>query len=168
MNKHADNVYKKARQKLGILHKIRKFIKSETALLLYKVMIRPHLEYGDFLIDSANQKCIDKIDRLQDRIVRVIEYEPLSKNRKELANLKLSIGVEDLLVRRNRSLLRLMYFQSKKSINIHIKEMNMSLRSSKKVKLKSDFTRLTKIQRTTEASNYGIYSLKSYKISPIE
>ena len=54
MNKHAENVYKKARQKLGILYNIRKCIKTETALLLYKVMIRLHLEYGDSLIDSAN------------------------------------------------------------------------------------------------------------------
>ena len=130
MNKHAENVYKKARQKLGILYKIRKFIKSDTALLLYKVMIRPHLEYGDFLIDSANQKCIDKIERLQERIIRVIEYEPVSENRKLMANLKLSMGIKDLSVRRKRSLLHQMYFQSKKSANIHIKDMNMSLPES--------------------------------------
>ena len=73
-------MYKKARQKLGILYKIRKFIKSETALLLYKVVIGPHLEYWDFLIDSANQKCIDKIESLQERILRIIEYESVSTN----------------------------------------------------------------------------------------
>ena len=148
MNKHVDNVYKKARQKLGMLYKIRKFIKSETALLLYKVMIRPHLEYGDFLIDSANQKCIDKLERLQERVVRVIEYEPLSNKRKEMSNLKISMNIDDLSVRRKRSLLRIMYSQSKQTLNVQNDESKMSLRSSKKVKLKSDFTRLTKIQRS--------------------
>ena len=141
MNKHAENVYKKARQKLGILYKICKFIKSETALLLYKVIMRPHLEYGDFLIDSANQKCIDKIERLQERILRVIEYEPESKKRKLMKNLKLSMGNEDMCVKRKRSLLNEMFFQSKKAANIHIKDMN-------KVNLKIDFTRLTKKQRS--------------------
>ena len=145
VNEHTDIVYKKARQKLGILYKIRKFIKLETALLLYKVMIRPHLEYGDFLIDSANQKCIERIERLQERIMRVIEYEPVAK---EMSKLKQFMGIEDLKVRRKRSLLRLMYSQSKNSVNIQCKEMNMSLRSSEKVNLESDFTRLTKIQRS--------------------
>ena len=55
MNKHVETMYKKARCKLGILYKIRRFISCQTSLLLYKVMIRPHLEYGDFIIDSANQ-----------------------------------------------------------------------------------------------------------------
>ena len=148
MNKHVDILYKKARQKLGMLYKIRKFIKSETALLLYKVMIRPHLEYGDFLIDSANQKHIDNLERLQERILRVIEYESISTNRKEMSILKNSLGIEDLSVRRKRSLLRIMYSQSKKPMNVQNDESNMTLRSSKKVKLKSDFTRLTKIQRS--------------------
>ena len=67
---------------------------------------------------------------------------------KEMSNLKQLMGSEDLKVRRKRSLLRLMYSQCKKSINIQNKEMNMSLRSSKKVNLKSDFTHLTKIQRS--------------------
>ena len=34
------------------------------------------------LIDSANQKCIDKIESLQERILRIIEYEPVSTNLK--------------------------------------------------------------------------------------
>ena len=148
MYKHADNVYKKARQKLGMLYKIRKFITLNTALLLYKVMIRPHVEYGDFLIDSSTQKCIDRIERLQERTVRVIEYEHLPNKRKEMSKLKSSLGIEDLAVRRKRSLLRLMYSLSKQPTNVEIATISMSLRSSKKLKLKSDFTRLTKIQRS--------------------
>ena len=65
-----------------------------------------------------------------------------------MSYLKASKGIEDLAIRHKRSLLRLMYSQSKISDNINIREMNMSLRSSKKVNLKSKFTRLTKIQRS--------------------
>ena len=45
MNQYVDHIYIMARLKLGILYEIRKFIKIDTALLLYKVMIRPHMEY---------------------------------------------------------------------------------------------------------------------------
>ena len=45
MNEYVDHIYEMARQKLGILYKIRKFTKIDTALLLYKVMIRPYVEY---------------------------------------------------------------------------------------------------------------------------
>ena len=40
MNKYVEQIYKKARGKLGIFHKIRKFITCQTSVLLYKVMIR--------------------------------------------------------------------------------------------------------------------------------
>ena len=64
----------KARNKMGIIYKIRKFITSETALLIYKVMIRPHLEYGDFLVDSAHQGNIEKLEKLQEKVLRLVEY----------------------------------------------------------------------------------------------
>ena len=56
-------------------------------------------------------------------------------------------GLEKLETRRNRSLLSLMYTQSKTSSNVLDKNDYMSLRSSNKVKLKSYFTKLTKVQR---------------------
>ena len=111
-------------------------------------MIRPHLEYSDFLIDSANQACIDKVEGLQERIFRVIEYQSLSINCKEISNLKTSLSIENLSVRHKRSLLRLMYIQRVNVDNVQEIKMNMTLRSSRKVKLKSDFTRLTIIQRS--------------------
>ena len=72
----------------------------------------------------------------------------MSKNRKSMEILKNSMGIEDLCIRRKCSLLNHMFVESKNLINIQIKDMSMSLRSSKKLTLKSDFTRLTKIQRS--------------------
>ena len=37
-------------------------------------MILPHLEYGDFIVDTANQFFINKLDRLQDKAIRLAEY----------------------------------------------------------------------------------------------
>ena len=74
MCKHVDSMIKKARCKLGILYKIRKFISNETSLLIYKVMIRPHLEYGDFIVESSNQKQIDRLEQLQEKSIRLAEF----------------------------------------------------------------------------------------------
>ena len=58
------------------------------------------------------------------------------------------LGIEKLEIRRNRSLLNLMYTESKIPSNIEESRDYMILRSTKKVKMKSDFTKLTKIQRS--------------------
>ena len=68
MSNQIDNICKKVQQKHGILKKIRRFISEETALSIYKTMIRPHFDYGDFLIDSGVQSKIDRIDKIRFRI----------------------------------------------------------------------------------------------------
>ena len=50
-------------------------------------------------------------------------------------------NLESLRNRRKRSLLNLMYDQSHEMENVDIKSCNINLRSAKKVKLKSQFTR---------------------------
>ena len=147
MGKHVDSMVKKARCKLGILYKIRRFISTNTALLLYKVMIRPHLEYGDFIVESSSQKNVDKLERLQEKSLRLAEFQSPEK-RKEMLILKNSYAIEELYVRRQRSLLRLMYGESKHKLNLMNIKNHMTLRSDKKVKMKIEFTRLTKIQKS--------------------
>ena len=56
------------------------------------------------------------------------------------------LGIEKLEIRRNRSLLNLMYTESKIPSNIEESRDYMILRRTKKAKMKSDFTKLTKIQ----------------------
>ena len=48
MGAHIDKVCTNVQKKYGILHKIRRYIREETAVLIYKVMIRPHLDYRDY------------------------------------------------------------------------------------------------------------------------
>ena len=57
-------------------------------------------------------------------------------------------NLEPLDVRRKRNLVKLMYIESKKDGNVDIYRPNMVLRSTKSVKMKHKFTRLTKIQRS--------------------
>ena len=58
------------------------------------------------------------------------------------------LGIEKLEIRQNRSLLNLMYTESKIPSNSEESKVYMILRSTKKVKMKSDFTKLTKIHRS--------------------
>ena len=74
MVSHVDHMYKKANSKLGIQSKIRRYITEETAVKFYKTMIRPYLEYVDFVIESSTKEKIDRIDNLQRKALRRIEY----------------------------------------------------------------------------------------------
>ena len=74
MNEYVDSMWKKANAKVGILSRIRRFILEKTATNIYKCMIRPHLDYIDFGVDSSASDRILKLDRLQDKAVRRIEY----------------------------------------------------------------------------------------------
>ena len=58
MSHHVDNMYKKANTKLSILCKIRCFILEKRAVRIYKTMIRRHIEYIDFVIESSNKESI--------------------------------------------------------------------------------------------------------------
>ena len=72
----------------------------------------------------------------------------LKVNRKEMSELQRTFVIENLEIRRKRTLLRLMYNQSLSDENLQEVIEYMVLRSSKKVKIKSDFTKLTKVQRS--------------------
>ena len=61
MNNHVDCIYKKCITKLGMLYKVRSFISKDTALLIYKTMICPYMDYGDFIVDSAHVSKVDKL-----------------------------------------------------------------------------------------------------------
>ena len=74
MNKHVESMIKKSRCKLGILYELRKFISSDIALLIHKVKSRPHMEYRHFVVESANQLNIERLERLQEKCLHLTEY----------------------------------------------------------------------------------------------
>ena len=134
--------------KLNMLYKIRNFISRNTSLLIYKTMICPYMDYGDFIIDSAHVSKIDRFDRIQDRIIRLIEYSPSNENREDINVLLKRYNIEPLKTRRKLSLLNLMYKHSRQIDNVDLTSCNINLRSTKKIKLKSQFTRLTEVQKS--------------------
>ena len=64
MNDYLESMWKKANAKTGILAKIRRFITEKTAMKIYKCMIRPHLDYIDFVVESGSADRIQKLDTL--------------------------------------------------------------------------------------------------------
>ena len=125
MDKQIACMYTKAKRKLGIMSRIRIFSTDKTACNIYKTMIKPHLEYVDFIIESGSKVYVNKLDRLQERALRTIEYCCQPENRMTYSRLEKKYGIENLYTRRKRSLLMQMYGQLKRKsiwLKIHVIE----------------------------------------------
>ena len=105
-------------------------------------MIRPHLDYIDLIIDSGSVNRLSQLDKLQNKAIRRIEYCINSDKRK---GMDVSYNIEKLTTRRKRNLLKIIYKESKDNTNIEYRRPQMELRSKGKVKMKNDFTALTKV-----------------------
>ena len=88
MDKQIESMYKKATKELGILSKIRMCISCKTSARINQTMIRPHLEYVDFIVESGSKKLVSRLDRIQERALRKIEYCKNPENRKEYSALE--------------------------------------------------------------------------------
>ena len=65
-------------------------------------MIRPHFDYGDYIIDSGIQSKIEKMERIQDRIIRTFEYKHNVEERDDIDKLKTRYNIENLYIRRKK------------------------------------------------------------------
>ena len=117
------------------------------------------MDYGDFIIDSAHVAKVCKLERLQKRIVRLVEYCPVKENRKDINILLSSYNLDALENRRKRNIVNLMYDQSRENANIRDNSCTINLRSSKKIKMKSQFTRLTKVQKSPYYRGLDLWNL---------
>ena len=64
MENHINKSVKKATKKMYMIYKIRTCLSKKPTALLYKQLVRPHLEYCDFLIDSSLKRHVDKYDNV--------------------------------------------------------------------------------------------------------
>ena len=67
---HANSIIKKVSNKIYQLTRIRYFITKRAALLIYKNMILPIMEYGDIFLHSASQQIRKKLQTLQNKALR--------------------------------------------------------------------------------------------------
>ena len=55
-NSHLENKIKEARQGLGIMIQLKKWVSYRVLDVIYKLYVRPHLDYGDIIYHSANSQ----------------------------------------------------------------------------------------------------------------
>ena len=145
MNEYADVMWKKVNSKVGILAKIRRFISEKTAAKIYKTMIRPHLDYIDFVIDSSSADRVKKLDTLQNKALRRIEYCMTKENRLDYSVLRKKYNIEELKLRRNRNLMKIMHAKSSLLKSADSDSHRIEFRSNDKVKIKMEFTAKTRV-----------------------
>ena len=63
-NKHVQDMNKIVTHKLYMFSKIRFYIGENEAILLFKTMILPKMEYCDIIYEGTSVKNLDKIDKL--------------------------------------------------------------------------------------------------------
>ena len=148
LQQQVDKIYKKVSSKLYTFSIIRRYLTRDIALMTYKVMILPHFDYVDFVLDSATNESTDKLERLHKRAIRKIEYCLDYRNKQKYEDVLVTFGMTLLYQRRTEHLLTLMYKYKGDIIEIDPQRPKIELRSKNKVKLKSKFTTQTKVQKS--------------------
>ena len=148
MNLHIDNIFKKASTKIYTFSIIRRFLTQKTALLVYKVMILPHFDYVDFIVDSATKESTDRLERLHKRAIRKIEFYQTNNQKLEYNTILKLFGLTTLYQRRAEHLLAFIFKYKGEIVEIDPVKPKIELRSKNKVKLKTKYTSKAKVQNS--------------------
>ena len=149
MSAYVDKIIKKVSYKIHTLNIMLRYMTQKTSLLIYKVMIMPHFDYVDFVIDSATKGKTDRLERLHKRAIHIIEYNHDINTKEPYTNLLTLYNLTSLYHRRIEHLLVFMYKIGKYSIeNLATQRPKIELRSRNKVKFKYKFTNIVKVQNS--------------------
>jgi ribonucleases P/MRP protein subunit RPP40 len=96
---HCSSVYGKANKMLGLIKRNIKHKKKDVMLILYKSIVRPHVEYCSSAWNPYYRKDVNLIERIQHRFTRLL---PDLRNVPYLDRLK-DLGLWSLEERKNRA-----------------------------------------------------------------
>ena len=68
---HLAGVIRTVSHKIYVLSRVRKFLTTRSALLVYKSMVLPYFDYADIAYEKAPGADLEKIQRLQNRALKV-------------------------------------------------------------------------------------------------
>ena len=68
---HISSVIQTVTHKLYVLGKLRKYMTTKVASDVYKTMVLPFFDYCDTIYAQAQSQCLDKLQRLQNRGIRL-------------------------------------------------------------------------------------------------
>ena len=131
LENHINKSVSKANKKLYMIYKLRKCLSKKITALLYKQLVRPHLEYCDFLVDSCLKKHCEKFNKVQKRALRIINYGRGAQNTYE----------DTMCSRRKEHLLMNMFAQKDDTEYVDVIRPDMQLRNHNGTKFKIKATR---------------------------
>ena len=68
---HLATVVRTVSHKIYLLSRVKKFMSNRSALLVFKTMIMPFLDYADVVYHNASAKELEKLQRLQNRALKL-------------------------------------------------------------------------------------------------
>ena len=98
---HIDTLYRKTCSKMGAIKKARTCINQDTALMLYKSLVLPHLDYLDIVYMVATKETLHKLQLIQNVACRIILK---AGNRDSVHDMHKELGLLDLDTRREMNL----------------------------------------------------------------
>jgi len=87
---------KKVPSGIGTPRRVRPFVSMHTAIKIYKGLIEPHFDYCSAVWDGLTQELSEKLQKLQNRAIRVITKYSYNTSSRFLIN---SLGWDSLSVR---------------------------------------------------------------------
>ena len=120
---HATETIRRVSHKLYLLSRIRKYVTVGQSIAIYKSKVVPYFDYGDIFLMGTNQKTIDKMQKLQNRALRICLA---LDGRSNVDNLHNTCNINKLKDRREAHLLNFVY---RRAQNIeYVQEGNRVLR----------------------------------------
>ena len=92
---HIHEISKKVSSGIGALKRVRPFVSMHTAIKIYKGLIEPHFDYCSAVWDGLTQQLSEKLQKLQNRAIRVITKSSYDTSSRFLLN---SLGWDNLSV----------------------------------------------------------------------
>ena len=108
MRQNYNSIFKKFSYKIYQFSKIRKFLNTETRILVYKQTILPLAEYVSFVLCLNNKHDVDKLQKLQNRALRMC-YNIYNPRVISIGRLHEMAKIDLLYKRRMMQLLGIMY-----------------------------------------------------------
>ena len=159
-----NTVIKLVAYKASLLSKIRKYLMESTAIKIYKSMILPYFDYGDVVYNSAGSGILEKLQRLQNRCLKIcMKYE----RRFDTDILHHITKKKKLAVRRECHINNFMYGRLAKGSQIDDRDIRTRAHGAPMFKIKVPRIEIIKGLSTTPGPYNGIKSLLKLETLPL-
>ena len=132
--KGLNDIVRQVNHRLFNFGKVRKFINRRAAITIYNSTILPILEYADYLVESSRASFGLKLQSLQNRGLRIVEYSHSLVNRFSVEDLHIKNNIKYLNVRRKHNLLLLMHMLARESTFLDNQPRTRQLQGNDKIK----------------------------------